>query len=90
MSWCSCRCVYSSSCLLESWTNQPQPVPSCRFKRSLVLAEDATACDHHLQEPVLPGCFLRARAIGLMPMIDQVPSIHATSNPASLFPVSSR
>lgn len=24
------------------------------------------------QEPVLPGCFLRARAIGLMPMIDQV------------------
>lgn len=26
----------------------------------------------HLQEPVLPGCFLRAKAIGLMPMIDQV------------------
>ncbi|KAL0758207.1 hypothetical protein Bca101_095875 [Brassica carinata] len=25
-----------------------------------------------MQEPVLPGCFLRARAIGLMPMIDQV------------------
>ena len=25
-----------------------------------------------LQEPVLPGCFLRAKAIGLMPMIDQV------------------
>lgn len=25
-----------------------------------------------LQEPVIPGCFLRARAIGLMPMIDQV------------------
>lgn len=24
------------------------------------------------QEPVLPGTFLRARAIGLMPMIDQV------------------
>lgn len=24
------------------------------------------------QEPVLPGSFLRARAIGLMPMIDQV------------------
>ncbi|KHN16395.1 Soluble inorganic pyrophosphatase [Glycine soja] len=23
-----------------------------------------------MQEPVLPGCFLRARAIGLMPMID--------------------
>ncbi|KAJ1387253.1 Inorganic pyrophosphatase, partial [Sesbania bispinosa] len=22
-------------------------------------------------EPVLPGCFLRAKAIGLMPMIDQ-------------------
>ena len=26
----------------------------------------------HIQEPVLPGCFLRAKAIGLMPMIDQV------------------
>ncbi|XP_042025026.1 soluble inorganic pyrophosphatase 1-like isoform X1 [Salvia splendens] len=24
-----------------------------------------------MQEPVAPGCFLRARAIGLMPMIDQ-------------------
>ncbi|GLJ46720.1 hypothetical protein SUGI_0985030 [Cryptomeria japonica] len=24
-----------------------------------------------MQEPVLPRCFLRARAIGLMPMIDQ-------------------
>ncbi|KAL2458333.1 Inorganic diphosphatase [Forsythia ovata] len=24
-----------------------------------------------MQEPVVPGCFLRARAIGLMPMIDQ-------------------
>ncbi|XP_075109225.1 soluble inorganic pyrophosphatase PPA1-like [Nicotiana tabacum] len=24
-----------------------------------------------MQEPVLPGCFLRARTIGLMPMIDQ-------------------
>ncbi|MCD7446557.1 Soluble inorganic pyrophosphatase 4 [Datura stramonium] len=24
-----------------------------------------------MQEPVLPGCFLRARAIGLVPMIDQ-------------------
>ncbi|WJZ82142.1 hypothetical protein VitviT2T_001927 [Vitis vinifera] len=27
-----------------------------------------------MQEPVVPGCFLRARAIGLMPMIDQVMS----------------
>ncbi|GAB2226898.1 hypothetical protein Droror1_Dr00008695, partial [Drosera rotundifolia] len=24
-----------------------------------------------MQEPVFPGCFLRAKAIGLMPMIDQ-------------------
>ncbi|KAK6126142.1 hypothetical protein DH2020_040120 [Rehmannia glutinosa] len=24
-----------------------------------------------IKEPVLPGCFLRAKAIGLMPMIDQ-------------------
>ncbi|KAJ6922296.1 hypothetical protein NC652_016067 [Populus alba x Populus x berolinensis] len=28
-------------------------------------------CDCHACEPVLPGCFLRAKAIGLMPMIDQ-------------------
>ena len=27
--------------------------------------------NQYLQEPVLPGSFLRARAIGLMPMIDQ-------------------
>ncbi|GJX16771.1 soluble inorganic pyrophosphatase 1, partial [Tanacetum coccineum] len=25
-----------------------------------------------MQEPILPGCFLRAKAIALMPMIDQV------------------
>jgi len=31
-----------------------------------------------MQEPVLPGCFLRARAIGLMPMIDQVCIRHQT------------
>ena len=30
-----------------------------------------------VQEPVLPGTFLRARAIGLMPMIDQVSSLCA-------------
>ncbi|MCO5557675.1 hypothetical protein L7F22_011244 [Adiantum nelumboides] len=24
-----------------------------------------------IKEPLLPGCFLRARAIGIMPMIDQ-------------------
>eukprot|EP00245_Coleochaete_scutata_P018493 TRINITY_DN964_c0_g1_i1.p1 TRINITY_DN964_c0_g1~~TRINITY_DN964_c0_g1_i1.p1 ORF type:complete len:205 (-),score=39.96 TRINITY_DN964_c0_g1_i1:438-1052(-) len=38
-----------------------------------------TLCEDHdpmdvlviMQEPVMPGCFLRARAIGLMPMIDQ-------------------
>uniref|UniRef100_A0A2C9VUI9 inorganic diphosphatase n=1 Tax=Manihot esculenta TaxID=3983 RepID=A0A2C9VUI9_MANES len=33
-----------------------------------------------MQEPALPGCFLRARAIGLMPMIDQfVLMIQSTS-----------
>ncbi|XP_064987496.1 soluble inorganic pyrophosphatase 4-like [Musa acuminata AAA Group] len=25
-----------------------------------------------IKEPVIPGCFIRAKAIGLMPMIDQV------------------
>lgn len=30
-----------------------------------------------LQEPVIPGSFLRARAIGLMPMIDQVFMLHS-------------
>ncbi|GKE77127.1 soluble inorganic pyrophosphatase 4-like protein [Tanacetum coccineum] len=28
-----------------------------------------------MQEPILPGCFLRAKAIGVMPMIDQVSKI---------------
>lgn len=32
------------------------------------------------QEPVVPGCFLRARAIGLMPMIDQVPLLICYNN----------
>jgi len=35
------------------------------------------------QEPVLPGCFLRARAIGIMPMIDQV----LLSKPIKPFPL---
>eukprot|EP01018_Ginkgo_biloba_P020871 Gb_41145 [translate_table: standard] len=37
------------------------------------LCEDSDPLDVLIlmQEPVLPGCFLRARAIGLMPMIDQ-------------------
>nr|GMD94856.1 soluble inorganic pyrophosphatase PPA1 isoform X2 [Ipomoea batatas] len=32
-----------------------------------------TLCEDNdpMDEPVVPGCFLRARAIGLMPMIDQ-------------------
>ncbi|KAE9447833.1 hypothetical protein C3L33_20266, partial [Rhododendron williamsianum] len=30
-----------------------------------------TSFYEQIQEPVLPGCFLRAKAIGLMPMIDQ-------------------
>ncbi|KAL5232469.1 hypothetical protein ABZP36_031245 [Zizania latifolia] len=29
-----------------------------------------------MQEPVIPGCFLRARAIGLMPMIDQARQLY--------------
>ncbi|XWS76793.1 hypothetical protein CRYUN_Cryun01aG0208400 [Craigia yunnanensis] len=32
---------------------------------------DPLDCLVIMQEPVLPGCFLRARALGLMPMIDQ-------------------
>ncbi|OAY72146.1 Soluble inorganic pyrophosphatase 4 [Ananas comosus] len=37
------------------------------------LCEDSDPMDVLIimQEPVLPGCFLRAKAIGLMPMIDQ-------------------
>ncbi|KAM7255071.1 hypothetical protein ACFE04_020312 [Oxalis oulophora] len=37
------------------------------------LCEDADPIDVLviMQEPVIPGCFLRAKAIGLMPMIDQ-------------------
>jgi inorganic pyrophosphatase len=36
-----------------------------------------------MQEPVVPGCFLRAKAIGLMPMIDQVVDVTVPS-PAQL------
>ncbi|KAK8485902.1 hypothetical protein V6N13_028130 [Hibiscus sabdariffa] len=39
--------------------------------RTLCEDNDPMDCLIIMQEPVLPGCFLRARAIGLMPMIDQ-------------------
>ncbi|CAN1331431.1 Soluble inorganic pyrophosphatase 3 [Linum perenne] len=37
-----------------------------------------------MQVPVLPGCFLRARAIGLMPMIDLVNQPCLTSTQSDL------
>ncbi|KAE8700965.1 Soluble inorganic pyrophosphatase [Hibiscus syriacus] len=39
--------------------------------RTLCEDNDPMDCLVIMQEPVLPGCFLRARALGLMPMIDQ-------------------
>ncbi|KAL6145948.1 hypothetical protein ACLB2K_056631 [Fragaria x ananassa] len=39
--------------------------------RTLCEDNDPLDCLIIMQEPVLPGCFLRAKAIGLMPMIDQ-------------------
>ncbi|XP_047338068.1 soluble inorganic pyrophosphatase 1-like [Impatiens glandulifera] len=39
--------------------------------RTLCEDNDPLDCLVLMQEPVQPGCFLRARAIGLMPMIDQ-------------------
>jgi len=46
----------------------------CDFIKKLILLSICSNYFHtSKQEPVLPGCFLRARAIGLMPMIDQVP-----------------
>ncbi|TYI14813.1 hypothetical protein ES332_A08G146700v1 [Gossypium tomentosum] len=39
--------------------------------RTLCEDNDPLDCLVIMQEPVLPGCFLRARALGLMPMIDQ-------------------
>ena len=49
----------------------------CRFVRTLFFAilnvqASCDTCFFPAQEPVLPGTYLRARAIGLMPMIDQV------------------
>lgn len=43
------------------------------------LCSDVTALSPG-QEQVVPGCFLRARAIGLMPMIDQVRFRHHLIN----------
>ncbi|KAK5812408.1 hypothetical protein PVK06_027838 [Gossypium arboreum] len=39
--------------------------------RTLCEDNDPMDCLVIMQEPVLPGCFLRARTLGLMPMIDQ-------------------
>ncbi|TKY62244.1 Soluble inorganic pyrophosphatase 4 [Spatholobus suberectus] len=36
-----------------------------------MLGDHPTVIDLIILEPVLPGCFLRAKAIGLVPMIDQ-------------------
>jgi inorganic pyrophosphatase len=42
------------------------------FKELPLSSFTLTLCSLVWQEQVVPGCFLRARAIGLMPMIDQV------------------
>ncbi|KAH1210778.1 hypothetical protein GmHk_15G045004 [Glycine max] len=39
-------------------------------KASLEMTQQQSLKDQQFMEPVLPGCFLRARGIGLMPMID--------------------
>ncbi|KAK8509725.1 hypothetical protein V6N13_093576 [Hibiscus sabdariffa] len=39
--------------------------------RTLCEDNDPMDCLVIMQEPVLPGCFVRARPLGLMPMIDQ-------------------
>ncbi|XP_039061445.1 soluble inorganic pyrophosphatase 1-like [Hibiscus syriacus] len=39
--------------------------------RTLCEDNDPMECLVIMQEPVLPGCFVQARALGLMPMIDQ-------------------
>ncbi|KAJ0097623.1 hypothetical protein Patl1_28960 [Pistacia atlantica] len=53
-------------CILTTMVSSPEPI-----------CEDSDPMDVLIlmQEPVLPGCFLRCRAIGLMPMIDQVKRI---------------
>lgn len=49
-----------------------------------------TSFYEQIQEPVLPGCFLRAKAIGLMPMIDQacILSLHLSFDRLSLVQLS--
>ncbi|KAG6427381.1 hypothetical protein SASPL_111624 [Salvia splendens] len=48
-------------------------LPSRRKQLLLIpgIGPGAPIIFHCVREPVLPGCFLRAKAIGLMPMIDQ-------------------
>jgi len=59
--------VRSTACCTRRWCTRTTTASSReRFART------TTPWMCWSQEPVLPGCFLRARAIGLMPMIDQV------------------
>lgn len=55
----------------------PQIIVNGLSFKGLILYVSLTQCnDMPLQEPVIPGCFLRARPIGLMQMIDQVLPIY--------------
>ena len=65
--------VRSTACCTRRWCTRTTTASSReRFART------TTPWMCWSQEPVLPGCFLRARAIGLMPMIDQVCIRHQT------------
>ena len=62
-----------------SWTSSSGGIgPSCIYKYchfSFLHVSQRSFLSNvtfvSVQEPVIPGCFLRAKAIGLMPMIDQ-------------------
>lgn len=75
MSWLSCRHGVWLSCIFFFWACICECLHACleALWCHLMLWFCGIFWTYiYVQEPVLPGCFLRAKAIGLMPMIDQV------------------
>lgn len=67
MFWCWCRFVITCDALIIAKLSMIRLV----FLLLLIFVSEL-----HTQEPILPGSYLRARAIGLMPMIDQVVTLN--------------
>ena len=70
-SWCRSACLLAVCFIIYIYLTYLLLMMYVMFKPMRLFANWLTT----EQEPVIPGCFLRARAIGLMPMIDQAWSI---------------